>query len=232
VSEPIVSLSAVSKDYRGLRPLRVEQLELGRAERVALVGLDPVAAEVLANLITGATLPDTGDVRVFGRSTASIADADEWLAFADRIGIVSDRAVLLDAMTVLQNMAMPFSLEIEPPPPEVAAKAARLASMVSLPESVVNQRTAEVGPAMRVLVRFARALALDPGLLLLEHPTAGVSRQDIGMLADQVAATAARQTTALLIVTADEEFARRAAARVLRHDPGTGRLKPLRRGWF
>ena len=232
MSDSVVSLSAVSKDYRGLRPLRIEHLDLARGDRVALLGLDQVAAEVLANLITGATLPETGEVRIFGRMTSSINDADEWLAVTDRIGIVSERAVLLESMTVLQNLAMPFSLEVEPPAPDVEAQAVRLADAVALPEPLLHQRTGEIGPAARVLLRLARALALTPGLLLLEHPTARVSRQDVPRLADQIRETAERQATALLVVTGDEEFGRRVATRVLRHDPATGRLQPVRRGWF
>jgi ABC-type transporter Mla maintaining outer membrane lipid asymmetry ATPase subunit MlaF len=232
VSEPIVTLSAVSKDYRGLRPLRIERLDIMAGERVAVVGPDQVAAEVLTNMITGATLPDSGEVRVFGRHTASIADADEWLAFADRIGIVSDRAVLLDSMTVLQNLAIPYSLEVEPPAPAIAEKAAGLASTVGLAESLWNRAAAEIPPAMRVLVRLARGLALGPGLLVLEHPTASVPRGDVSALADQIATTGKRGPAAFLVVTRDDEFARRVATRVLRHDPASGRLAPVRTGWL
>jgi hypothetical protein len=68
------------------------------------VGLDQVAAEVFTNLVTGAILPETGDIRVFGRPTSAIADSDDWLATVDRFGIVSERAVLLDQLSVLQNL--------------------------------------------------------------------------------------------------------------------------------
>ena len=62
------------------------------------------------------------------RDTArqAIADGDEWLASLDRFGIVSPRAVLLDAATLLQNLAMPFTLEIDPIPAGVADRAAAL----------------------------------------------------------------------------------------------------------
>ena len=69
--EVVVALRGVRRDYGGLRPLRVEQLDLRQGERVALLGFDRVAAEVLVNLITGATLPDSGDVSVFGAPTSA-----------------------------------------------------------------------------------------------------------------------------------------------------------------
>jgi hypothetical protein len=65
-------------------------------------------------MATGASLPDRGDVRLFGRSTSAIADSADWLSVVDRFGIVSSRAVLLDALTVVQNLAMPFTLEVDP----------------------------------------------------------------------------------------------------------------------
>ena len=65
----------MSKDYRGLRPLRIQELRVAAAEHVALVGLDQPMAEVFVNLVTGASLPDHGDVRVFGRSTSPSSTA-------------------------------------------------------------------------------------------------------------------------------------------------------------
>ena len=74
-SGPVLELSDVSKDYRGLRPLRIANLVVLPGEHIAILGLDQVTAEVFVNLITGATLPDRGDVRLFGRSTTAIADS-------------------------------------------------------------------------------------------------------------------------------------------------------------
>ena len=119
----VLELSDVSKDYRGLRPLRIASLELRAGEHIAIIGLDQTTAEVFVNLVTGATLPDRGDVRLFGRSTASITDSADWLAVVDRFGIVSPRAVLLESLTVVQNLAMPFTLDIEPPAEDIRRRA-------------------------------------------------------------------------------------------------------------
>ena len=106
----IVSLRNVSKDYRGLRPLRIEQLEIRQGETLALLGFDRAGAEVLVDLITAASLPDSGDVDIFGAPTRAIADPDTWLRELDRFGILSERAVLLDQLTVEQNLALPYTL--------------------------------------------------------------------------------------------------------------------------
>src|SRR5207245_9810968 len=120
-------LRDVQKDYRGMRPLRIKHLQLREGQSLALVGFDQVAAEVLVNLLTGATVPDAGDVFVLGESTSALADGDAWLASLDRFGILSARAVLLDELKVDQNLAMPFTLELDPLHDAVRSEVRRLA---------------------------------------------------------------------------------------------------------
>ena len=223
----------MSKDYRGLRPLRIAALRVAAADHVAILGFDQVSAEVFVNLATGATLPDAGDVSIFGRSTRAISDSADWLATVDRFGIVSERAVLLDALTVIQNLAMPFTLEIEPPPEEVRVRAEALAREVGLPEASWTKPVAELDAAGWVRVRFGRAIALDPAILLLEHASARLAREEVAALGAQMRAVAGRRGIALVAVAADDTFAKAVAGRVLTLEPATGRLKePRRRRWF
>jgi ABC-type transporter Mla maintaining outer membrane lipid asymmetry ATPase subunit MlaF len=225
VSAAIVEIAEVSKAYGGLRPLRVARLSVAAGESVALVGFDQPSAETFVNLVTGATLPEQGEVRVFGRPTAGIADSDEWLAFVDRFGIVSERAVLLEAMTVVQNVAMPFTLEIEPPPDHVRERAAALAVEAGLAAEALEQAAGNLEPGARARVRLARALALDPAVLLIEHLSAGVAREAVASLGQAIRAAAARRNAAAITLTADPEFAKAVADRVLTLEPATGRLR-------
>ena len=232
MSGPVLELSGIVKDYRALRPLRIERLVVQPGEQVAIVGVDQPGAEVLVNLITGAMLPDHGEVVAFGRATADIGTSDEWLATADRFGIVSERAVLLEALSVTQNLAVPFSLEIEPPAPDVRKQAEALAAEVGLPSDAADRRVGDLSPEMRARVRLARGVALDPDALLLEHPTAGLPRTDVASLGRQIRAVATGRKIAVIALTADREFANVAASRVLSLDPSTGRLSEPRRGWW
>lgn len=229
----VLELIDVSKDYRGLRPLRIQQLAVHPGEALALMGLDLVAAEVFVNLVTGATLPDRGEVRVFGRPTVSVSDSDEWLALVDRFGIVSARAVLLEGLSVIQNLSMPFTLDIEPPPDEIRARAQELAGEVGLPEALWPRPVLELSATDHVRVRLARALALDPAVLLLEHVTAAVPREDVRRLGEDVRAIAERRGAATVTATADADFAAAVASRALVLEAATGRLSKGRRtGWF
>ena len=224
MTAPVLELADVSKDYHGLRPLRIAELSVAPAERVALVGFDQVTAEVFVNLVTGASLPDRGIVRLFGRATADIVDSADWLTVVDQVGIVSRRAVLLDALTVVQNLAMPYTLEVEPPSEDIRERATGLAKEVGLPQSTFDRPIAELNPADVFRARLARAIALDPGVLLFEHPTAEVSPEQTAEIAEQSRDVAAKRRIAMVALTADRAFASAAASRVLTWEPATGRL--------
>jgi ABC-type transporter Mla maintaining outer membrane lipid asymmetry ATPase subunit MlaF len=233
VTPPVLEFAGLSKDYHGLRPLRIERLVVGPGEQIALLGFDQVSAEVFINLATGATVPDTGEVLVFGRSTTAIADSADWLATVDRFGIVSERAVLLDQLTTVQNLAMPFTLAVEPPSDEVRVRAEALASEVGLAAGSWTGAVADLGPDGRMRVRLGRALALDPSILLLEHASAGLDRAEAVKFGADVLDIAGRRGLAVVTVTADETFASAVAGTVLTLEPATGRLRRARSfRWF
>ena len=219
---PALELSGVIKDYRGLRPLRVDGLTLAPGDQLAVLGFDRASAEILINLITGTTLPDRGDVRVFGRATSAIRDSDEWMTFVDRFGIVTERAVLLEALSAVQNLAIPFSLDVEPMPVEIRERAIALAGEVGLAPEVWERPVAHLDAGSRLRVRLGRALALGPSVVLLEHPTASVPREEATSLGRDVQAIVIKRGAAGLTLTADTEFARVVARRALTLDPASG----------
>ena len=223
-TDPILELSNVSKDYRGLRPLRIASLTVAADEHIALIGLDAPAAEVFVNLITGATLPDQGDVRLFGRSTRDITDSADWLSLVDRFGIVSARAVLLDALSVVQNLAMPFTLDVEPPSADVRARAVALAGEVGLPEAALDRPVGGLDAGGRIRVRLGRAIALNPAIVILEHPTAELVGQAVPSFADQYRSIARARRVATVTLSADRGFGERVAGRVLTHHGASGRV--------
>jgi ABC-type uncharacterized transport system ATPase subunit len=223
VSDALV-LADVEKQYGGLRPLRVRHLQVPEGDVAMLLGFDRPAAEVFVNLITGASLPDTGEVATLGRSTRAIADSSDWLAFVERFGIVSDRIVLLEAMTVAQNLAMSFDLALEPVPPEIMARVATLAAEVGIDTESLSGRVAEAAPLLRSKIYCARALALDPAILVLEHPTANLSPDDANALAAIVARVSARRGLTTVGLLMDERFAKATGGRLLRWQPATGEV--------
>jgi len=229
-SDVVVELRGVVKNYGGLRPLRVASLEVRAGERVAIEGFDRMTAELFVNLLNGAVLPDEGDVRVLGQSTRDIDNSEEWLESLDRFGLVTERAVFLGGSPIAHNLALPFSLEIDPMPDDLRARVVALAREVEMDEAQLEPLAGNVGPAMQMRVHLARALATDPRVLLLEHPTVSLPREAVAEFGGLVRRVAERRRVTVIALTGDKEFADEMAETALALQPGTGKLASTR-GW-
>jgi ABC-type lipoprotein export system ATPase subunit len=227
-----LEITGLVKNYSGLRPLRIAALSVAHSERVAIAGIDAAGAEVLVNLVTGASVPDAGEVRLFGQSTSAVVDGDEWLASLDAFGIVSERAVILEGSTVEQNLALPFTLEIDPVAPDMVARVRALADECGIGPEWIVQRAGDVPAEVRARLQLARAIALGPKLLLMEHPTAALPETDRVTFGGLVARVCERRALTALMITLDTEFAAAAAQRTLTLQPATGRLVAARRSWW
>lgn len=222
---PALELKNVEKQYGGLRPLRIRDLRIEAGRCAMLIGFDRPTAETFVNLITGAGLPEQGEVAALGRPTREIADSDQWLAFVERFGIVSDRSVLLDGMTLAQNLAISFDIDIEPVPPAVMARVMTLAAEADIAASALEARMGDVEPSLRARVYLARALAFDPAILVLEHPTATLSAPEGKDYAALVRRISAERSLTTVGLTVDEKFAKATGGRLLYWQPATGEMR-------
>ena len=234
MSAPVLELSDVAKDYR--RP--AARFAIAAAARCApairsrIVGLDQPAAEVFVNLVTGATLPDAGEVqRVRPPHQRRSPTARTGWPLVDRFGIVSERAVLLDALSVVQNLAMPFTLEIEPPPDDIRERAVALAREVGLPEAAWTQPVAQLDGAGRLRVGWReRWRSIRRWCCSSIRQRRLLPARSRG-LALRFARLLRRRGAAAVALTADRDFAGAVATRVLTLEAATGRLS-ARGGWW
>jgi predicted ABC-type transport system involved in lysophospholipase L1 biosynthesis ATPase subunit len=228
---PVLAITDLEKQYGGLRPLRVRSLRLHPGSLVVLTGLDAPAAEMFTNLVTGAILPDRGEVRLFGRSTVDVTSPDEWLRSLDRVGILTDRAVLIEGLTAAQNLAMPVTLEIDPLSADLHQAAADLANEVGLAPELLDRAAGTLQPSERLRIRFGRALALNPSLLLMEHPTASLEREAVDAFAADVMRVLRQRGLTAVAVTADRVFADALAGDLFQLRAADGTLVPQRGVW-
>ena len=204
----LLEIKGLKKDYQSLRPLRIADLRLSPGDVISIGGIDAVAAETLVHLVTGATLPDEGDVTLFGQNTRTIADGAAWLKQLDGIGMITARGVLIEAFSVLQNIAMSYTLDVDPIDPRVVPQAGALAREAGIDASVFDLPAGKAGAEVQTRVHFARALALEPKMLIAEHASANLPRDTVAAFGADLVKTAKARRLALLAITADEVFAR------------------------
>lgn len=222
---PLLDVAGLTKDYQGLRPLRIAQLTLNPGDVVVLGGIDAVAAQTLVHLITGATLPDAGDVTLFGQNTRAIKDADAWLKSLDGVGMVTSRGILIEMFSVLQNIAMSYTLDVDPIDPRVVPQAGDVARSVGIDESMFDAPAGKVPLDVQMRVHLARSLALGPKLLIAEHASASLPRETVASFGADLARAARSRGLALLAITADDTLAKSLGGQRLELVAASGELR-------
>ena len=213
------------KDYQALRPLRIRELTIAPGTIVSIAGIDALAAESLVHLVTGALLPDQGDVIMFGQNTRTITDSRAWFSTLDQVGMITTRGVLIEAFSVLQNVAMSFTLDVDPIDPRVVPQAGALARDVGIDAALFDAAAGKVPPEVQMRVHLARALALDPKLLIAEHPSASLPRAAVAAFGADLVKAATSRGVALVAITADDALAKAIGGRRLELVPATGELR-------
>lgn len=224
MSAPLLTIRGLVKDYQSLRPLRLRELTIVPGTVVSLTGVDAGAAEIFVHLITGAALPDEGEVTLFGTNTRSIENVDAWLRSLDNLGLISHRAVLVAPLSVLQNVAMPLTLDVDPIDPVQLPAVQALAREAGIAEDLWERPLGHVDPETNVRVRLARSVAPNPTLIVAEHPSAALPREAVPRLAADVARIASSRGAALVTLTADPAWVEAVGGQVLTLQPASGEL--------
>ena len=225
MADALLDITDLAKDYRTLRPLRIKELIVRPGDVLSITGIDMPGAETFVHLVTGATLPDTGDVRLFGRNTREITDGDAWLKSLDGVGMVTGRGILVGGFSVLQNIALSLTLAVDPIDPRVLPQAGSLAREVGIDASVFDAAAARVPPDTQMRVHLARAIALGPKLLIAEHPSAALPRETVSTFGGDLGRVARQRGLALILLTADDSLAKATGGSRLELVAATGELR-------
>ena len=168
----MIQLKDVTKSYgadRGVVALKSITLNVGPAERVAVMGPSGSGKSTLLNLVCGLDQPTSGSVKVEGVELSGLSDDARTRLRREKIGMIFQTFNLLSTLTAIENVALPLRLQ-GLSKKDAEGRAAEMLSHVGL-KSRVEHRPDEMSGGERQRVAIARALIFRPPLLLGDEPT-------------------------------------------------------------
>ncbi len=217
---PLVHGESLSVQFSRQMVLRDIELSIPRGQTLAIIGESGCGKTVLLKTLVGLVKPHSGRVWFDGQDLATLDD-HQLTAVRQRMGFVFQNAALFDSMTILQNVAFPLQQHRELSDDEIEAQVMQRLAEVGLPPDVAAKRPSELSGGMRKRVGLARALIMEPELLVYDEPTTGLDPIMSDVINELILETRRRFPVTSIVVTHDMHTARKVADRVLMLYPRT-----------
>jgi phospholipid/cholesterol/gamma-HCH transport system ATP-binding protein len=218
-SASIVAVNTLRKSFGSHRVLDGISLSIARGETLAVLGRSGTGKSVLLRLIIGLETPDSGSVCINGQDITGLA-IDKMGKIRKKMGFLFQHAALYDSLTVAENVAFPLTHHRRD-----MSRAGRddrvkqLLAEVGM-EKNLGKMPSDISGGMQKRVGLARALALDPEVLLLDEPTAGLDPISSGEIDDLILKLQRERKMASIVVTHDLHSAKTIANRLALLDQG------------
>ncbi len=196
---PAIELREVTKAFGDRRVLDQVSLAIPAGRGFCILGRSGTGKSVMLKHIIGLMKPDTGRVLVEGHDITALSSRG-LSPIRQRIGFLFQNAALFDSITVGENVAFPLRRHTVLGDDEIRARAAALLAQVGL-EREYDKMPADLSGGMRKRAGLARALVLEPSILLADEPSAGLDPVTAGEIDALLAALKQRSQTTLVVVT-------------------------------
>lgn len=220
MAEPLMRLRGISKSYAAVRALVDVSLDVLPGEVHALLGENGAGKSTLMGVASGTTAPDVGSIAVSGQDLDALTPAK---ATELGIAIVHQHPAVLPDLTVAENLSVGI--------PSEYIQGDRRTTMRAILDRVgctahLEERVGNLSIAQKHLLELAKAMAVEPRILILDEPTAPLGKDSVGLLFDLVR-TAVQQGTAVVYITHRLAEVRQLADRVtvLRDGKNRGTLE-------
>ena len=202
-----IRLDHVSKRFGKLTVLDDVCLEIPRGRATVVLGRSGTGKSVMLRHIVGLLAPDSGRVLVQGEDLTRLSAA-AIAAVRRQVGFLFQNAALFDSLTVGDNVAFPLRRHTRLPEPEIRARAQDKLALVGLARDY-DKMPAALSGGMRKRAGLARAMALDPAILLVDEPSAGLDPITSEEIDDLLVRVREELGTTLVVVTHNIPSARR-----------------------
>ena len=210
---PVIAVDDLYKSFGSQRVLNGISLAVKRGETLAVLGRSGTGKSVLLRLIIGLEKPDSGSILLHGHDISGLA-LDQMGEIRKKMGFLFQHAALYDSLTVEQNVAFPLlHHKREMTKSERGDRVRELLTEVGM-EDAMAKMPSDISGGMQKRVGLARALALEPDILLLDEPTAGLDPISSGEIDDLVLKLQQEHHMASVVVTHDLHSAKTIADRL------------------
>ncbi len=208
-----IEMKSVSLSFGETEVLRNFSLHLAEGESLAILGPSGSGKSSLLKLCSGLLRPSSGDVFVENKDWGAL-DASELAARRTGMGMLFQKNALFDSMTCVDNVAFPLRLRSTLKESEIIARAEQFLDNVGLAHAR-DLMPSEISGGMQKRLGIARALALEPKIVLYDDPTAGLDPITSRKIVDLILDLKARNKSTILVVTNDVQRALQISERIL-----------------
>jgi phospholipid/cholesterol/gamma-HCH transport system ATP-binding protein len=213
-SDGLIELREVGLVFGRHEVLRDITLSIPRGQTMAIIGESGCGKTVLLKTIIGLMRPTSGHVVVDGQRIDRLGDKG-LTELRSRFGFLFQNAALFDSMTVADNIAFPLGEREGLRPEKIRQIITERLKQVGLPPSVLEKRPAQLSGGMRKRVGLARALAMNPEILLYDEPTTGLDPIMSDVINELILRTRQQQSVTSVVVTHDMRNATKVADRIV-----------------